>query len=138
VRCFRDEDPRADRQAEFTQIDVEMSFVQSEEVMRMNEVIIARVFKEILGVEVSLPIKQMTYAQAIDEYGIDRPDLRFEMKLRILPILPRPVHSGLCQYRQKGGIVRACASRWGRKYSRSDIEVDLQALWRTRGKGYVV
>ena len=84
VRCFRDEDPRADRQAEFTQIDVEMSFVQAEDVMTMNEAMIVRVFKEILGLEIPTPIRRMTYAQAIEEYGIDRPDLRFDMRLKTI------------------------------------------------------
>ena len=127
VRCFRDEDPRADRQAEFTQIDVEMSFVQSEEVMRMNEKLIARIFKEILGVEVALPIRQMTYPVAIEDYGIDRPDLRFEMKLKNLSDI-----AAACQFQvftsavAKGGIVKGlCAVGAAEKYSRSDIEKTL-------------
>lgn len=127
VRCFRDEDPRADRQAEFTQIDVEMSFVQAEDVMRMNEGLIARIFKEIMGVEVALPIRQMTYAQAIDEYGIDRPDLRFDMKLKDISDI-----AGASQFQvftgtvNKGGIVKGlCAVGGGEKYSRNDIEKTL-------------
>jgi len=127
VRCFRDEDPRADRQAEFTQIDVEMSFVQSEEVMRMNEGLVARVFKEILGVEVKLPIRQMTYSQAIDEYGIDRPDLRFEMKLKnISDIAAASQFQVFTSTVAKGGIVKGiCAVGGGEKYSRNDIEKTL-------------
>jgi aspartyl-tRNA synthetase len=129
VRCFRDEDPRADRQAEFTQIDVEMSFVQSEEVMRMNEAVIARVFKEIVGVEVSLPIKQMTYAQAIDEYGIDRPDLRFDMKLKdVTDIAQSSTFQVLINTVKKGGIVKGMCVPGGAKYSRSDIEVGFTAF----------
>ena len=129
VRCFRDEDPRADRQAEFTQIDVEMSFVQSEEVMRMNEAVIARIFKEIIGVEVSLPIKQMTYAQAIDEYGIDRPDLRFEMKLKdITNIAAASTFQVFVNTVKKGGIVKGLCVPGGAKYSRSDIEVGFTAF----------
>jgi aspartyl-tRNA synthetase len=129
VRCFRDEDPRADRQAEFTQIDVEMSFVQSEEVMRMNEAIIARIFKEILGVEVSLPIKEMTYAQAIDEYGVDRPDLRFEMKLKdITNIASASTFQVFVNTVKKGGIVKGLCVPGGAKYSRSDIEVTFTAF----------
>jgi aspartyl-tRNA synthetase len=127
VRCFRDEDPRADRQAEFTQIDVEMSFVQSEDVMRMNEGVVARIFKEVLGVEVTLPIKQMTYQQSMEEYGIDRPDLRFEMKLKNLSDIAES-----CQFQvftgtvKKGGIVKGlCAVGGGEKYSRNDIEKTL-------------
>jgi aspartyl-tRNA synthetase len=126
VRCFRDEDPRADRQAEFTQIDVEMSFVQSEEVMRMNEAVIVRIFKEILGVDVRLPIKQITYAQAIEEYGIDRPDMRFEMKLKdITDIAAASSFQVFASTVKKGGIVKGMCVPGGAKYSRSDIEVTL-------------
>ncbi len=126
VRCFRDEDPRADRQAEFTQIDVEMSFVESEEVMRMNEALIVRVFKEILGVEVPTPIRQMTYAQAIEEYGIDRPDLRFDMKLKtITDIAAASTFQVFVNTVKKGGIVKGLCVPGGAKFSRSDIEVGL-------------
>jgi aspartyl-tRNA synthetase len=126
VRCFRDEDPRADRQAEFTQIDVEMSFVQSEEVMRMNEALIVRVFKEILGVDVPTPIVQMTYAQAIEEYGIDRPDMRFEMKLKtITDIAAASTFQVFVNTVKKGGIVKGLCVPGGAKFSRSDIEVGL-------------
>jgi aspartyl-tRNA synthetase len=126
VRCFRDEDPRADRQAEFTQIDVEMSFVQSEEVMRMNEGLIVRVFKEVLGYDIPTPIRQMTYAQAIEEYGIDRPDLRFEMKLKtITDIAAASTFQVFVNTVKKGGIVKGLCVPGGAKFSRSDIEVGL-------------
>lgn len=77
VRCFRDEDLRADRQPEFTQLDCEMSFVDVEDVIAMNEMLIAKVFKEIKGIDIALPIKRMTYQTAMDKYGSDKPDLRF-------------------------------------------------------------
>ena len=127
VRCFRDEDPRADRQAEFTQIDVEMSFVQADDVMRANEGLIARIFKEILGVDIALPIRQMTYRQAIDEYGIDRPDLRFAMKLiDVSDIAAAGQFQVFTSTVAKGGIVKGlCAVGGGEKYSRSDIEKTL-------------
>src|SRR5438132_1505495 len=80
VRCFRDEDPRADRQAEFTQIDLEMSFIDQDEVMTTVEGAIRRVWKATLGLDVP-PIRRMTYAEAMDRYGSDRPDLRFGMEL---------------------------------------------------------
>ncbi len=123
VRCFRDEDPRADRQAEFTQIDVEMSFVQSDVVIDVNERLVAKIFKEILGVDVKVPIRRMGYQQAMDEYGIDRPDLRFDMRMKdISDIAVR------CQFKVftdtvgKGGIVKGFCAPGGGKFSRSDIE----------------
>ena len=81
ARCFRDEDLRADRQPEFTQIDVEMSFVDMEDVLAIGEGYIKRVFKDILGVDVSLPIKRLTYTDAMNRYGSDKPDTRFGMEL---------------------------------------------------------
>jgi aspartyl-tRNA synthetase len=81
VKCFRDEDLRADRQPEFTQIDIEMSFVDEEQVMGMAEGMIARVLRESLGQELALPIPRMQYEQAMAEYGVDKPDIRFDLKL---------------------------------------------------------
>jgi aspartyl-tRNA synthetase len=81
VRCFRDEDLRADRQPEFTQVDLEMSFVTEEQVMQVFEGMMQRIFEEILGRDISLPLPRMTYAEAMDRYGTDRPDLRFDLRL---------------------------------------------------------
>ena len=82
VRCFRDEDPRADRQAEFTQIDVEMSFVDSNDVIGVHENLIAKIWRDILNVDVTAPMRRMAYEEAMADYGTDRPDLRFDMKLK--------------------------------------------------------
>ncbi|HAL44779.1 MAG: aspartate--tRNA ligase [Planctomycetes bacterium GWF2_42_9] len=130
VRCFRDEDPRADRQAEFTQIDVEMSFVEEEEVITVHEQLMAAIWKEILGVEIKLPIRRMTYQQAIDEYGIDRPDLRFDMKLKdISDIAAQSQFKVFTDTVQKGGIVKGlCAVGGGVKFSRNDIEKTLTGV----------
>ncbi|MEG1505603.1 MAG: aspartate--tRNA ligase [Lachnospiraceae bacterium] len=81
VKCFRDEDLRADRQPEFTQIDMELSFVDVDDVIDVNERLLARIFKEILGVDVALPIQRMTWQDAMDRFGSDKPDLRFGMEL---------------------------------------------------------
>ena len=84
ARCFRDEDLRADRQPEFTQIDLEMSFVTEEDVMAMNEGFIKRVFKEVLNVDIPTPLPRMTFADAMNRYGSDKPDTRFGMEIQDL------------------------------------------------------
>ncbi|MHC4285477.1 MAG: aspartate--tRNA ligase, partial [Planctomycetota bacterium] len=125
VRCFRDEDPRADRQAEFTQIDVEMSFVDTNDVIGVHENLIARVWKQILDVDVKAPMRRLSYKEAVDDYGTDRPDLRFNMKLEdISDIAEKSTFKVFTSVIEKGGIVKGlCAP--GQKYSRSDIEKTL-------------
>ena len=81
ARCFRDEDLRADRQSEFTQVDMELSFVDVDDVIDVNERLLARLFKEIIGVDVPLPIQRMTWQEAMDRFGSDKPDTRFGMEL---------------------------------------------------------
>ncbi|WP_019228143.1 aspartate--tRNA ligase [Sedimentibacter sp. B4] len=81
VRCFRDEDLRANRQPEFTQVDIEMSFVDVEDVIGINEKLIQKIFKEIKNVDITLPIRRMSYQEAMDKYGCDKPDLRFGFEL---------------------------------------------------------
>ncbi|HIN94230.1 MAG TPA: aspartate--tRNA ligase [Planctomycetes bacterium] len=81
ARCFRDEDLRADRQPEFTQLDLEMSFVEADDVMSIIDGLVVRVAREVLGKEISLPLPRMTYAEAMERYGHDAPDLRFDMEL---------------------------------------------------------
>ena len=81
AKCFRDEDLRADRQPEFTQIDIELSFVDVDDVIEVNERLLAKLFKEVLGIEVSLPIQRMTWQEAMDRFGSDKPDIRFGMEL---------------------------------------------------------
>ena len=81
AKCFRDEDLRANRQPEFTQIDMELSFVEQDDIMKVNEGLIAHVFKEVAGVDVKLPIKRMTFNDAMEKYGSDKPDVRFGMEI---------------------------------------------------------
>ena len=82
VKCFRDEDLRADRQPEFTQVDMELSFVDEEDVMDVNERLLKKLFKEVLDIDVELPIQRMTWQEAMDRFGSDKPDLRFGMELK--------------------------------------------------------
>jgi len=126
ARCFRDEDPRADRQAEFTQIDIEMSFADMDDVINMTEGCFTRVFKEILGVELDLPMQRMTFAQAVADYGIDRPDTRFGMLLKDITDL-----AGVCDFKvftnvvKSNGVVKGLCAPGAATYSRSDIEKKL-------------
>jgi len=127
VRCFRDEDPRADRQAEFTQIDVEMSFVDSNDVIGVHENLIAKIWKHILDVDVAAPMRRMNYKEAMTDYGTDRPDLRFDMKLKdISDIAKASRFKVFTSVVEKGGIVKGlCVRDGGKKYTRSDIEKTL-------------
>jgi aspartyl-tRNA synthetase len=128
VRCFRDEDPRADRQAEFTQIDLEMSFVEQEDVMKLVEGCIARIWKEVLGVEIPAQIRRMTYADCMENYGSDRPDLRFDMKLVNISDLADKTDFGVFKGAvAAGGIVKAVAVPGGAAMTRK--ETDALAEW---------
>ncbi|MBN2212287.1 MAG: aspartate--tRNA ligase, partial [Sedimentisphaerales bacterium] len=137
VKCFRDEDPRADRQVEFTQLDLEMSFADMDDVITLTEGCMARIWKEILGVELSLPLPRMSYQQAVENYGIDRPDTRFEMLLKDISDI-----AGACEFKvltstvKSGGIVKGLCAPGGGAFSRSDIErglTDFVAGYGARG-----
>ena len=129
VRCFRDEDPRADRQAEFTQIDVEMSFVDSDDVIGVHEKMIAAIWKAVLDVEVILPMRRMSYREAMDDYGIDRPDLRFDMKLKnVGDIVKHCSFQVFTSVLDQGGMVKGLCAKGGECYSRSDIEKTLTSF----------
>lgn len=123
VKCFRDEDLRANRQPEFTQIDLEMSFVEQEDVIKMNEGLIAHVFKEVAGVDVKLPIKRMTFKDAMEKYGSDKPDLRFGMEITNLSDVVKE-----CGFKvftdavANGGSVRGLCLEGGASMGRKDID----------------
>lgn len=108
VKCFRDEDLRANRQPEFTQIDLEMSFVELDDVIAINEGLIKRVFKEVIDVDVNLPIRRMPYAEAMDKYGSDKPDLRFGMEIKNITEAVRGTEFAVFKNAiENGGSVRA-------------------------------
>ncbi len=128
VKCFRDEDLRADRQPEFTQIDMELSFVDEEEVMAINEGLIVHLFKEVLGVELSTPFPRMTYAEAVARYGTDRPDTRFGLELIDLSDIVRQCNFKVFRAAVDGGGVVKCINAKGcADFSRKDLD-DLTAF----------
>lgn len=107
ARCFRDEDLRADRQPEFTQVDMELSFVDEEDVMGVNERLLQKLFKEVLDIEISLPIQRMTWQEAMDRFGSDKPDLRFGMELHDVSEVVRGCGFGIFTGAlENGGSVR--------------------------------
>ena len=124
VRCFRDEDPRADRQAEFTQLDVEMSFIDRENVIEAMEGLLRRIWKEILGVEIPTPIPHMEYDEAMTRYGSDRPDLRFGMELHDITDLAHSTDFGVFK---SAPMVKAICVPGGSKLARK--ETDALAEW---------
>ena len=112
VKCFRDEDLRANRQPEFTQIDMEMSFVEMEDIIALNEGLLKRVFKEVIGEDVQLPIKRMPYAEAMNKYGSDKPDLRFGMEIQDITETVRGTDFAVFKGAiENGGSVRAIVAK---------------------------
>ncbi|TDM28140.1 aspartate--tRNA ligase [Macrococcoides caseolyticum] len=124
VKCFRDEDLRADRQPEFTQIDIEMSFVDQEDVMSMNEGMLKRIMKDVKGIDIVTPFPRMTYEEAMRDYGIDKPDTRFDMKLVTLNDLASKMEFKVFKGAvESGGAVKAIVVKGASdKYSRKDID----------------
>jgi len=123
VRCFRDEDLRSDRQPEFTQIDVEMSFVTVQDVQQTMEGLMAHIFKEVLGITLELPFPVLTYDEAMNRYGVDKPDTRFGMELKDVT---QPLESSSFQvFRdtiQGQGVIKAINVKGGGTFSRKEID----------------
>ena len=124
ARCFRDEDLRADRQPEFTQIDMELSFVDMDEIMEINEGLFKRLFKEVLGKEIVTPFEKMTYNDAMENYGSDKPDIRFDMKIQNISDLVKDCgFSVFTSAVENGGSVRAIVAKNAASvYTRKEID----------------
>ena len=124
AKCFRDEDLRADRQPEFTQIDLEMSFVDQNDVMDLAERLTAYIFKKVKDIDVELPLLKMEYDDAINIYGSDKPDLRFDMKIEDITNIFKNTEFGLFKtVIEEGGIINAIvAKNAADKYSRKNID----------------
>ena len=127
ARCFRDEDLRADRQPEFTQIDLEMSFIDQEDVIKVTEGMISAAF-EAVGIKIKTPFARIDYADAVGSYGTDRPDVRFDMKLiDLTDIMINSEFNAFAAVAKNGGMVKAINFKGGAKLSRKDVD-DLRDL----------
>jgi len=123
VKCFRDEDFRADRQPEFTQIDIEMSFVEAEDVFAMAEEMMANAFREIKGIELARPFRKMTYRDAMENYGSDKPDLRYDLKIQeFAEFVKKSDFNVFKSVIDSGGRVKGLIVPSGAKYSRKIID----------------
>ncbi|MDY6854800.1 MAG: aspartate--tRNA ligase [Thermodesulfobacteriota bacterium] len=123
VKCFRDEDLRTDRQPEFTQIDMEMSFVDQEEVMRITEGMISSIFKEVLNIKIEIPFKRLTFDEAIARYGVDNPDTRFGLELIDTSDIFEGSHFRIfADTITKGGVVKAINAKGCSGFSRKDLD----------------
>lgn len=123
AKCFRDEDLRANRQPEFTQVDMELSFVEQEDIMELNEGLIAHVFKKVAGVDVQLPIKRMTFKEAMEKYGSDKPDLRFGMEITDITEDVKDMDFVVFKSAiEAGGSVRALCLKGGASLGRKPLD----------------
>ncbi|MFZ7119870.1 MAG: aspartate--tRNA ligase [Eubacteriaceae bacterium] len=141
VKCFRDEDLRQDRQPEFTQVDIEMSFVDENDIMKINEEMISSLFKEILDVDISLPIKRMPYKEAMERFGSDKPDVRFGFELiDIKDVFKETGFKVFADNIKKGGDIRAInAKGCGETFSRREIDslVEFVKIYKAKGLAWI-
>lgn len=140
AKCFRDEDLRADRQPEFTQIDMELSFVDVDDVIDVNERLLARIFKEVLGKEIPLPIPRMTWQEAMDRYGSDKPDIRFGMELQNVTEVVK--NCGFAVFKgaiEQGGTVRGINAKGQGAMPRKKIDklVEFAKGYGAKGLAYI-
>lgn len=140
AKCFRDEDLRANRQPEFTQVDMELSFVEEDDIMELNERLIAHIFKEVIGYDVKLPIKRMTFKEAMEKYGSDKPDLRFGMEITDLTDVVKDVDFKVfTSALEIGGSVRALCLKGGASMGRKDIDRlgEFVKTYKAKGLAYI-
>jgi aspartyl-tRNA synthetase len=136
VKCFRDEDLRADRQPEFTQIDVEMSFITEEDIMNMMEGLMKAIFKACLNKELTLPLPRLTYADAMSRYGKDNPDVRFGMEIvDLTPIVKDSGFKLFAEVAASGGVIKAIKAEKASSLSRKDLDglKDFVAIYGAKG-----
>jgi aspartyl-tRNA synthetase len=140
VRCFRDEDLRADRQPEFTQIDIEMSFIGENDVIKLAEGMMAHLFKDVLGTKLKRPFLQLTYDEAVGRYGLDKPDTRFGLELKdISDIVAGSNFKVFANAVKKGGVVKALNAKGCINFSRKEIDdlTDFVAVYRAKGMAWI-
>lgn len=141
ARCFRDEDLRADRQPEFTQIDVEMSFVDEDKVMEVGENLVASIFKDVKGIDIKLPLMRMKYDDAISKYGSDKPDLRFGMEINDISEIFENTEFGVFKsVLENNGVINAIVVKNAAdKYSRKDLDklTDFVKTYKASGLAYL-
>ncbi len=140
VRCFRDEDLRADRQPEFTQIDMELSFVNEEQIMGIAEGLIKNIFKAVLDMDLTDAFPSLTYEEAIDRFGLDRPDLRFGMELKnVSDIVENADFKVFASVVKNGGLVKAVNAKGCATFSRKQIDelTDFAAVYRAKGLAWI-
>jgi len=140
ARCFRDEDLRLDRQPEFTQIDIEMSFVQQDDILALGEELIATVCKEAAGITLPTPFPRLTYQEALDRYGTDKPDRRFELELRNLNDVARQVEFKVFRNTvESGGLVGGLVVKGGGQIARNQIDrlIDVAKGFGAKGLAWV-
>lgn len=141
TRCFRDEDLRADRQPEFTQIDLEMSFVEQDDVMAINEGFLKRVFKETLDVDISLPLPRLTWREAMDRFGSDKPDMRFGFEIKDISDIAANCGFGVFKGAvDAGGTVRLInMNGYADKFPRKEVDklADFVKIYRAKGLAWL-
>ncbi|MCI5727035.1 MAG: aspartate--tRNA ligase [Clostridium sp.] len=140
TKCFRDEDLRANRQPEFTQVDMELSFVEEDDVMELNERLIKHVFKEVVGYDVKLPIARMTYKEAMTKYGSDKPDLRFGLEITDISEEVKNADFKVFQSAfEMGGSVRALCLKGGASMGRKDLDRlgEFVKTYKAKGLAYI-